>query len=504
MGAGLVLLAILSRAPSFVMSVIDWDESLYVIMAEQWRAGHLPYTVVWDNKPIGIYAIFALFQSVFGDRIFAIRLAALIAVAGTALVIWRIARHLLRFHPPQRAELCAGAAGALYILVTIGIDGVAANTELFMEGFTCLGMLWALTPAGRITSGRAIGIGLMLGIAFMIKYVAVFDMVAVFAVMTLLPGRTASGWAGVRDAIRQGCLFSLGALAPFLAAAGLYAASGAFPVFLKASLLSNLRRVDVPVSGGGFLDAYAAQAALCPLLYAGLFWLLWRSVLRPNPLLVAERRLLLCWVVTSMLGVAAGGLYFDHYFVQLLPPLGIAAALLLARIGALAARPARAGLFLLAAASLIPTAQGITPVLGWMIAVAGRPAVGFGLLRDTPADVAADLKPVLARHPGQTIYVFDGEPVLYSLLHAPLPTRYVFPSFLQSRLLSHMLGIDPLAELARIMARRPLFVVVRTNPDDHSAATRNLDVYRQMRADLAAGYRVWKRYDTMVVWRRDG
>ena len=501
MGGGLVLLAILSRAPSFVMSVIDWDESLYVLMAEQWRAGHLPYTAVWDNKPIGIYAIFALFQSVFGDRIFAIRIAALVAVAGAALVVWLIARHLLRFHPPRVAELCAGAAGALYILVTIGIDGIAANTELFMEGFTCLGMLWALEPAGRLAPGRTIGIGLLLGIAFMIKYVAVFDMVAVFAVMTLLPGRIAQGWAGVRDVIRQGCLFSLGALVPFLAAAGLYAASGLFPVFLDASLLSNLRRVAVPVSGSGFFDAYTAQAALCPLLYAGLAWLLW-SVLRPSPL-VMERRLLLFWVGASMLGVAAGGLYFDHYFVQLLPPLGIAAALLLARIGTLALRPARAALLLLAAASLIPTGEAIAPVLGRMIAVAERPAVGFGLLRDTPADVAADLKPVLARHPGQTIYVFDGEPVLYALLHARLPTRYVFPSFLQSRLLSHMIGIDPLAELARIMARRPLFVVVRTNPDDRSAATRNLDVYRQMRADLAAGYRVWKRYDTMVVWRRN-
>ena len=68
-GGALILLAVLSRAPSFVMSVTDWDESLYVIMAGQWRAGHLPYTAVWDNKPIGIYAIFALFQSVFGDRI---------------------------------------------------------------------------------------------------------------------------------------------------------------------------------------------------------------------------------------------------------------------------------------------------------------------------------------------------------------------------------------------------------------------------------------------------
>ena len=370
-----------------------------------------------------------------------------------------------------------------------------------MEGFTCLGLLWALTPLGRIGAGRAIMIGLSLGLAFMVKYVAVFDMVAVFAAMTLLPGRVRGGRAAVLDVLRLGFLFGLGALAPFLLTAGLYAAAGAFPAFLEASLLSNLRRVAVPVSGGGALRAYAHQIALFPLLYAGLVWLLVEAVCLRG----AARRarwLLLGWVVTSALGVAAGGLYFSHYFLQILPVLCIAAGLLLARIVTGLQGIGRAALLMLAVVSLVPAGLGAAPDLGRMIAVAARPAVGLGLLRDTPAEVAADLRPELARAPGETIYVFDGEPVLYALLHARLPTRYVFPSFLQSRLLSHMIGIDPLSTLDQIMAERPLFVIRRTNPDDTSAATRNLAVYRRMEADLAAGYTVWRRYDTMVVWRR--
>jgi 4-amino-4-deoxy-L-arabinose transferase-like glycosyltransferase len=496
--AGLCLLAVFSRAPSFAMSVVDWDESLYFIMAEQWRAGHLPYTAVWDNKPIGIYTIFAAFQSIFGDRIFSMRLAALLAVAGTALLIWRIARQLLRDRPPVLAELCAGAAGALFILTSIPDDGIAANTEIFMEAFTCLGLLWALTPVGRIGAMRAVGIGFALGLAFMIKYVAVFDMFAVFAVMLLRPERLGRGLAALGAVIRQGLLFSLGALIPFLAAAALYAASGALPVFVRASLLSNLRRVDVPVSGEGVLGAYDHQIALFPLLYAGLVWLVVEGI-RGKPC----RRLMLFWVVTSALGVASGGLYFSHYFLQILPVLCVAAGLLLA--AAVSLRPAlpRVGLLVLALLSLWPLAQAIAPDLGRMVAVARRPPVaGLGLLRDTPARVAADLRPELAAAPGETIYVFDGEPVLYSLTHARLPTRYVFPSFLQSRLLAHMIGIDPMAVLDGIMAERPLFVIRRTNPDDGNAATRNLDVYARMRADLTAGYTVWRRYDTMVVWRR--
>jgi hypothetical protein len=66
-----------------------------------------------------------------------------------------------------------------------------------------------------------------------------------------------------------------------------------------------------------------------------------------------------------------------------------------------------------------------------------------------------------------------------------------------------MIGIDPMAVLEGIMAKRPLFVIRRSNPDDQNSANRNLDVYARMNADLAVGYTVWRRYDTMVVWRRN-
>ncbi len=137
-----------------------------------------------------------------------------------------------------------------------------------------------------------------------------------------------------------------------------------------------------------------------------------------------------------------------------------------------------------------------------MIPIAMRPAMGFGPLRDTPAEVARDLGPELAKAPGQTIYVFDGEPVLYSLLHARLPTTYVFPSFLLSRLLSYTVNIDPLAQLDRIMAERPLFVIRRRFPGPQSPQTRNVAVYARMEADLAAEYSVWRVYDSMIVYRR--
>jgi Dolichyl-phosphate-mannose-protein mannosyltransferase len=500
-GGVLVLLAVLTRLPAFALSVVDWDESLYFIMAEQWRAGHLPYTTVWDNKPIGIYAVFAAFQALLGDTPVAMRVAGVLAIGATAVLVYRIVRHLLRGLPPLTAELSGALAGALFIVVTIPDDGIASNTEIFMEAFTCLGMLLALGPVGRIRDGRALVIGLSLGVAFMLKYVAVFDMLAVFLAMTALPGRTRSGLVRVWDVVRPGLVFSLGALAPFVAAVLLYAAHGAFGVFLQASLLSNLRRVAIPVSGDSFLGAFTAQAMLFPALYAALLWVFLRLILSRDAGRL-EMLLLLFWAATASIGVASGGLYFSHYFIQILPVLCIAVGLTVGQAAAWWRPTTRAVLFVLVAAGLITPLHEAAVDVGRMVPIAMRAPVGFGPLRDTPAEVARDLRPELAKAPGQTIYVFDGEPVLYSLLHARLPTKYVFPSFLLSRLLSYTVNIDPLAQLDGIMARQPLFVIRRRFPGYQPPQTRNVAVYAKMAADLAAEYSVWRVYDSMIVYRR--
>ena len=117
---------LLSRIPTFSQSVLDWDESLYFLMAQQWRHGHLPYTTIWDNKPIGIYAIFAVAQTMFGDGVASIRLAMVLCVSVLAFAVFRITRALT---DDDAAGLAAGAA---LILCSLSNDGLSSNTELFM------------------------------------------------------------------------------------------------------------------------------------------------------------------------------------------------------------------------------------------------------------------------------------------------------------------------------------------------------------------------------------
>ncbi|OYV36674.1 MAG: hypothetical protein B7Z81_07080 [Acidocella sp. 20-61-6] len=176
--AAFLLAAFATRLPVLHRSVLDWDESLYFLMAQSWHAGHLPYTTIWDNKPLGIYAIFAAFQAVFGERIVAMRLA---AVAFAAALAWLVHGITLALTTNRRAALLAGCA---VILCSLSNDGLSANTELFMASFTAAAVLLALR------GGPAPAIGLLLGCAFMVKYVAVFEApVVFFLILSQRPGR---------------------------------------------------------------------------------------------------------------------------------------------------------------------------------------------------------------------------------------------------------------------------------------------------------------------------
>jgi len=86
----LFLVAFFVRFPFFFRDYIDRDESTFIIMAQSWINGHLPYTQLWDLKPPITFLFFAIVISVFGKSFIAIRLAGVVLVAVTALFTYGI------------------------------------------------------------------------------------------------------------------------------------------------------------------------------------------------------------------------------------------------------------------------------------------------------------------------------------------------------------------------------------------------------------------------------
>ncbi len=76
----------------------------------------------------------------------------------------------------------------------------------------------------------------------------------------------------------------------------------------------------------------------------------------------------------------------------------------------------------------------------------------------------------------------------------------MFPSVLTTTFLARVAGVNAPAELARILAGRPLFIVRSLTPNTNP---RMIDprVYALLAATLAADYRLWRTYPGAAVYR---
>ena len=125
----LLFVAVL-RLPYFGDAHIHVDESYYLLFAERWANGAMPYVDIWDRKPIGLFVIFRLAVLVGGTAeaaIIAYQSIALAVVMATALILAGIARAV-------RGDGAGLAAGLLYpagLLALQGSGGQATIRRIF-------------------------------------------------------------------------------------------------------------------------------------------------------------------------------------------------------------------------------------------------------------------------------------------------------------------------------------------------------------------------------------
>jgi 4-amino-4-deoxy-L-arabinose transferase-like glycosyltransferase len=478
-----LVVALVTRLPTFLRSVMDWDESLYFLMAQQWRAGHLPYTTLWDNKPLGIYAIFAVFQWVFGNRLFAMRIAAVIFPAITAFLVFKLVQ-AAGTKERRTADKAALVAGLAYLVCSVSNDGLAANTELFMAAFTC-GAAWCAVSATFCANHptlKGFCTGLLLGFAFIVKYVILFEAPAVIFALLFVSGTVP------KRAFSRTCLAGIaGGALPLLLTVLLYLHAGDLRTWADASLLANLRRA------GGEFSPFSVALMIrilkwLPLDVAALL-VISGALRKPRPNFFM---FLALWLLGGTLGIVSAKSFYSHYFLQILPAQCVSLGLLLLRTPpALRALPATAAILLIPIASALIT-------LGLALAPVMTLKDGLQFHPDTPEQIAADLAAAPAGV-GPKLYVFDYEPVIYALTNTPLPSRYAYPAFVTTCFLARVAALQPQDELRRILSEPPQFVVVGRGPVTELPV--DPAVYADMRNALAIRYLAWKHYDDATVYQ---
>ena len=169
LGLGLIL-----RFFSFFPSVINHDESTYLVIANALLRGEIYFVDAVDTKPIGIFIVFALFQQIFGSSIVLLRLAVAIWLVTTAYLLYKTKLKI------DQSFNGAIASGIIYLLLNsiFTFYGVSPNTELFFNLFTILA-IYLIIDQGEARTWVYLVAGLCLGAGFVIKYVVLFDAFAI-------------------------------------------------------------------------------------------------------------------------------------------------------------------------------------------------------------------------------------------------------------------------------------------------------------------------------------
>ncbi|WP_293883927.1 hypothetical protein [Sphingomonas sp.] len=417
----LFVIAVILRAYTFGNPFVEFDEQFYRLVGDRMFHGAIPYVDIWDRKPVGLFVIYYAIRATLGENVLAYQLVATAVVAATAALVRTLAVRL------KADGFGAWAAAIGYIIWAGLLQGEGGQSSVFYNLPMALAALIALDggSASRISLFlRGVLAMALVGLAIQIKYTVAFEGIF-FACYLLL-----AAWRTDRSLLRL-CGFAfcwaLIALIPTLVAIAVYARIGHLDAYIFANFISIFRQGNAP-----FLDRMGDLATCMGILLiplAAAFATRWRRD-EPNGVLAFCR----IWFVCALTAVMIFNRFSPHYCIALVLPLMVIAA------------PAAQKFRRLTVTLLIVGAVSGQILLGVYQWQKGGPAEGKAMM--------AAIGPV-----PHCLYVHDGFPALYLLTNSCLLTRFAFPGHLNTATDAPALGVDPVAEVNRIMAQHPDAVV---------------------------------------------
>ena len=307
-------LTVLFRLPAFFVAVFNSDEPFLATQGMVLRHGGALYRDAVDRKPPLVPYLYAAVQWVTGtDALWAVRVVAMLAVIVTALLLaWEGYRRAGR-----TAMWCAGILTVVAVVALAPQDGQAANFEIFMLPFTVAAVVLA-------RRGRGTGAGASVALATLAKQTGAATLLPV--VWSMWRRRRGRGLATV--ALGFGAVLAV-----------------------AAALLGPSRLVYWTVTGNGSYVSLGSEALRMLGMFAvmTIAWLLCNlPIVWPLPRAWRDRRRvetdglpdtdLWWWVLAGAVSVVFGFRFFGHYYLQLVPPVALLAAVTLARASRRAVR----------------------------------------------------------------------------------------------------------------------------------------------------------------------
>jgi 4-amino-4-deoxy-L-arabinose transferase-like glycosyltransferase len=488
----------------------EMDEGLHAYMGWGMLQGLVPFKDMYNTKPPGIYALHALLFLFAEPTALNIKVFASIYTLLTTIAVFFTARKLA-------GDTAGLLAALLFGIFSSGpnIQGGGVNSEVFMVLPYTLAAYSLLRALETEEPKHYLLFGIFTGLACTLKQVAAVNLlwIALYLVFRIVRARD---WNTRARAVVDGLWVAAGAALPWLPFVGYFFVNDALSKFYFWMVSANFQYI-----GDGYQElpgfTLFTHRMKLVLSESGPLWLLaliglWRGgkefrrheVASPNRELGRDYRILIStWPIFSFLGVALGGRFFSHYYIQMVPSLAVLGGVgLMSLIHEVRIR----GTSLLKR----PIALAVTAVLGWTLVLFVKTDSPYYLNYDSVQislrqygnpifSVTRFIGSYLKDHtkPEDLIYVWPVNPEInfYALRRSPSP-------FLIQVDFDHI-PWDPYKEIVESLRRKPPKYIVALTGMSGLPGLRDY-VHSNYRVESNAELDKLKQFVPFEIYRRKG
>ena len=322
---GVVLLTIAIRLPSLLHPQPIDSESMYSVVANQIVDGGRPYLDAVERKPPLLFWTYAAVFELAGKYNWKVlHVVALVWTLATMAGLYLIATRLF--------DRNTGVIAALFYSVFQPCgraQNIAFDGELLMN----LPIVWAWAIGFRKSSSRIrpelLVSGALLGVAFLLKQPAAIAAVPL-GIYLLLPSYRTSRRLLPSACVTHAAMLTTGFFGTLALVASVLHGQG----ILREAIYWTITDHTIPYVfwKKGILVTLAYVVGFLPLLMGAATAIRDKHAIWTGK--NAERTALLGLLVASAVGAAAGARFYEHYYIQLVPPLALLAAPCYAQLGA--------------------------------------------------------------------------------------------------------------------------------------------------------------------------
>lgn len=306
----LFLTSFFVRLPFFFRDYIDRDESTFILMAQSWVDGNLPYTELWDLKPPVNFLFFAAIIYIFGKSLIAIRLAGVLIVASTAFFSSKITA----IRSTKKVALWVG-------VVCVALQSMIGSLQGVMSEHVC--MFFFMPALYLLIKKRqwyefAIA-GALMGLAVMTKLNVAYTVLilGLYFIFYLVKNKEYS------KAFVNSIVYGLGILLIILLTFLPYYMQSIGETWWKSVVLASLEYADA---------RRQSIISFLPIIFllTTFFYFTWKKKLLDYN--IVSNQILALTVISILFSFIKGGRINGHYLIQLHPVLIVLVGMTISKI----------------------------------------------------------------------------------------------------------------------------------------------------------------------------